>query len=169
MEAARARKKPGASSPAQIAPSQLQRKIDNAGAGTCDAVPPVVHEVLRSPGQSLDPQTRAFMELRFGHNFGQVRVRMNASLENFRPFSRDSLSSAQAPAWTEHGQIYLGGAGLLLPAAKRQQMLRHEMIHAVQQRLAPVSHSSESRQHAEGVAVRGEDRRSGFAKSSMKF
>jgi len=38
-------------------------------------VPPIVHEVLRSPGQPLDPATRAFMERRFSHDFSQVRVR----------------------------------------------------------------------------------------------
>ena len=32
-------------------------------------VPPIVHEVLRSPGQPLDAATRAFMEPRFGHDF----------------------------------------------------------------------------------------------------
>jgi len=31
-------------------------------------VPPVVHEVLRSPGQPLDPSTRAFFEPRFGRD-----------------------------------------------------------------------------------------------------
>jgi hypothetical protein len=38
------------------------------------AVPPIVHEVLQSPGQPLDPETRAFMEPRFGHDFSKVRV-----------------------------------------------------------------------------------------------
>src|SRR5215212_3769005 len=38
------------------------------------AAPPIVHDVLRSPGQPLDPTTRAFMEPRFGHDFSQVRV-----------------------------------------------------------------------------------------------
>ena len=35
-------------------------------------VPPIVHEVLRSPGQPLDAGTRAFVEPRFGHDFSQV-------------------------------------------------------------------------------------------------
>lgn len=39
-----------------------------------EAVPPIVHEVLRSPGHSLDPATRAFMEPRFGHDFSRVKV-----------------------------------------------------------------------------------------------
>jgi hypothetical protein len=37
-------------------------------------VPPIVHEVLRSVGQPLDPATRAFFEPRFGHDFSQVRI-----------------------------------------------------------------------------------------------
>src|SRR5574341_383988 len=39
--------------------------------------PPIVHEVLRSPGQPLDATTRAFMEPRFGHDFSQVRIHTN--------------------------------------------------------------------------------------------
>jgi hypothetical protein len=30
--------------------------------------PPIVHEVLRSPGQPLNPTTRTFMKLRSGHD-----------------------------------------------------------------------------------------------------
>jgi hypothetical protein len=42
------------------------------------AAPPVVDEALRAPGQPLDAETRALMEPRFGHNFSQVRVRVEA-------------------------------------------------------------------------------------------
>jgi hypothetical protein len=37
-------------------------------------VPHGVDDVLRSNGQPLDSQTRAFMERRFGHDFSQVCV-----------------------------------------------------------------------------------------------
>jgi len=37
-------------------------------------VPPIVHEVLRSPGQPLGSTTRAFMEPRFGHDFSKIRA-----------------------------------------------------------------------------------------------
>ena len=37
-------------------------------------VPNLVSDVLRSPGQPLDPATRALMETRFGHEFSAVRV-----------------------------------------------------------------------------------------------
>ena len=44
------------------------------GIQTPSIAPPIVHDVLRSPGQPLDMATRAFMEPRFGHDFSQVRV-----------------------------------------------------------------------------------------------
>ncbi len=43
-------------------------------AAPVNGVPPIVHEVLGSPGQPLDAGTRAFMEPRFGYDFSQVRV-----------------------------------------------------------------------------------------------
>ncbi len=40
-------------------------------------VPLIVHEALRSPGQPLDGQTRAFMEPRFGHDFSRMPAHGN--------------------------------------------------------------------------------------------
>jgi hypothetical protein len=34
----------------------------------------IVHEVLCSPSQPFDPETRSFFELRFGHDFSRLRV-----------------------------------------------------------------------------------------------
>ena len=39
-----------------------------------DVAPPIVPEVLRSPGRPLDDATRSFMESRFNHDFSQTRV-----------------------------------------------------------------------------------------------
>ena len=55
----------------------LQRQASSAA--TVDTAPPVVHEVLQSPGQPLATDTRAFMEPRFGHDFGQVRIHADAA------------------------------------------------------------------------------------------
>jgi hypothetical protein len=41
-------------------------------------VPPPVHEVLRSPGRPLEPDTRAFVEPHVGHDFSRVRVLQTA-------------------------------------------------------------------------------------------
>lgn len=43
-----------------------------------DNVPANVHEVLRLPGQPLEPATRASMKPRFVHDFSQVRVHADA-------------------------------------------------------------------------------------------
>lgn len=54
----------------------LQRAAVNPS--TVRDVPPIVHEVLRSPGQPLDASARAFMELRFGHDFNHMHVHTDA-------------------------------------------------------------------------------------------
>lgn len=47
-----------------------RRAVRQAGPA---AVPPIVHEVLRSPGRPLDAATRGLMESRFSHDFSRVR------------------------------------------------------------------------------------------------
>ncbi len=42
--------------------------------GALPIAPPLVHEVLRSPGQPLDPATRAAMEARFDRSLGRAPV-----------------------------------------------------------------------------------------------
>ena len=54
--------------PVKREPAILQRSTNHAA--IVPAVPPIVHEVLRSPGQPLDAATLVFMEPRFGHDFG---------------------------------------------------------------------------------------------------
>jgi len=45
-----------------------------AGPAPAGDLPPVVDDVLRSPGRPLDAETRGFMEARFGHDFSRVRT-----------------------------------------------------------------------------------------------
>lgn len=56
--------------------SSLQRTTRNSqlDTGNSAGVPPIVHEVLRSPGRPLDSATRAFFEPRFGHDFSGVQT-----------------------------------------------------------------------------------------------
>lgn len=55
---------------------RLQRKSNDAHLGfqSDSFVPPIVHEVLRSPGHPLDASTRIFMESRFRHDFTRTPV-----------------------------------------------------------------------------------------------
>jgi hypothetical protein len=88
--------------------------------------PPIVHEVLRSPGQPLDAATRAFMEPRFGHDFSNVRVHNNSR-------AVDSARAVHARAYTV-GQNVVFGSGQYAPRTSGgQKLLAHELAHTVQQ------------------------------------
>jgi hypothetical protein len=58
---------------------KLQRAAINSASTT--EVPPIVHDVLRSPGQPLDATTRSFMEPRFGHDFSGIHPRHAATTQ----------------------------------------------------------------------------------------
>ncbi|MBD2520091.1 DUF4157 domain-containing protein [Nostoc sp. FACHB-973] len=89
-------------------------------------VPPIVHEVLRSPGQPLDSHTRAFMESRFGHNFSQVRVHTDVK-------AAESAQAVNALAYTV-GQDVVFGAGQYAPGITAgKKLLAHELVHTLQQ------------------------------------
>jgi peptidoglycan hydrolase-like protein with peptidoglycan-binding domain len=57
----------------------LQRSAISHESGHDNGVPTIVNEVLRSSGQPLDSQTRAFMEPRFRHDFSSIPVRAQGS------------------------------------------------------------------------------------------
>ena len=102
----------------------LQRKASDHSESS--AVPSIVHEVLRSPGQPLDPSTRAFMEPRFEHDFSQVRVHTDAR-------AAESARAVNALAYTIGRDVVLG-EGLYRPESSAgRSTLAHELTHVVQQ------------------------------------
>ncbi|NMG11604.1 DUF4157 domain-containing protein [Brasilonema sp. UFV-L1] len=108
-------------------------------------VPPIVHEVLREPGQPLDKETRGFMESRFGRDFSSVRVHTDGN-------AAESALAVNALAYTV-GHDIVFGTGLYRPQiTEGKQLLAHELTHTVQQsgwktksriNLLPDHHSSE--------------------------
>jgi hypothetical protein len=89
-------------------------------------LPPIVHDVLQSPGQPLDQDTRAFMESRFGRDFSHVRVRTDAK-------AAVSASAVNALAFTV-GQNMVFGAGQYQPeTTSGKRLLAHELTHTIQQ------------------------------------
>jgi hypothetical protein len=105
-------------------------RVQMKAAGTANAggveAPPIVHEVLRSPGQPLDPATRAFMEPRFGQDFSGVRVHTDAK-------AAESARAVNAKAYTA-GKNVVFGAGQYGPGTDAgQRLLGHELTHVVQQ------------------------------------
>lgn len=90
-------------------------------------VPASVREVLSKNGQPLDAPTRAFMEPRFGHDFGQVRVHADAA-------AAESARAVRARAYTVSGNIVFGDGEFSPHTARGSELLAHELAHTVQQR-----------------------------------
>jgi len=109
----------------------LQRRAANqAVSPAVNAVPPIVHDVLSSPGQPLDPVTRAFMELRFGHDFSGVRVHMDAK-------AAESARAVNALAYTVGGHVAFGAGQYVKETPAGQMLVAHELAHVLQQRGSP--------------------------------
>ncbi len=89
--------------------------------------PPIVHEVLRSPGQSLDPATRAFLEPRFGHDFSHVRVHTDET-------AAASAQAVDALAYTVGTDVVFGRDQYRPGSPRGVEILAHELTHVVQQR-----------------------------------
>ena len=122
--------------------SHLQRKCACGGSGECEEckgekalqrkaagsqrsgyAPPIVHEVLSSPGTPLDQATRSFFEHRFGHAFSAVRVHEDST-------AAESARAVQALAYTVGNHIVFGG---ISTNRERRKLLAHELAHTVQQ------------------------------------
>jgi len=108
----------------------LGRHWSSGGNGSGDA-PAVLHEVLRSPGRPMDSRTTAFMESRFGHDFGAVRIHSDGT-------AAESAQVLGARAFTV-GQDIVFGADQYAPGTESgRRLLAHELSHTIQQRSIPV-------------------------------
>jgi hypothetical protein len=107
--------------------SKMKPLLQPAAAGpTPERVPPIVHDVLRSPGQPLDPATRAFMEPRFDHNFSRVRVHTDAR-------AAESAGAVGALAYTVGQHIVFGTRQHAPWSDAGRRLMGHELTHVVQQ------------------------------------
>ncbi|CAG0950893.1 hypothetical protein BURK2_00192 [Burkholderiales bacterium] len=106
----------------------VQRKAA-PGAAPASA-PSQVHEVLASPGHPLDAATRGFMETRFGHDFGHVRIHADQRAAN-------SARSIDALAYTAGSDIVFAGGAYNPHSGAGKHLLAHELAHVVQQNAQP--------------------------------
>src|SRR5262245_6675120 len=137
------RMKPAFAPPLLLVRSGLQRKCacggSTAGEGECEecrkkaltlqrrpingmessAVLPIVHEVLDSPGQPLEPATRTLMEGRFGHDFGHVRVHVDAR-------AAESARVVNALAYTVGGSVVFAAGQYAPNTLPGQRLIAHE-------------------------------------------
>src|SRR5215208_4516328 len=111
---------------AECRQKRLSRQRHPTSQPEAAAVPPIVHEVLRSSGQPLDPATRAFMEPRFGHDFGRVRVHTDAR-------AAESTRAVNALAYTVSGDIVFGAGQYVPGTGAGRRVIAHELTHTIQQ------------------------------------
>lgn len=107
------------------APSHLfEARTTHQGAATC--TPLIVYDVLRSPGQPLDAETRAFFEPRFGHDFGGVRIHADAR-------AAQSAQAVMALAYAAGPQLVFAEGQYAPKTSAGRQLLAHELTHVLQQ------------------------------------
>ena len=87
---------------------------------------PKVDQVLSSSGQPLDPAAREYMEPRFGHDFGHVRVHTNSA-------AAESAQSISAVAFTAGNNIVFNSGQYSPGTSEGRKLLAHELTHVVQQ------------------------------------
>ncbi len=89
--------------------------------------PPIVHDVLRSPGEPLDPATRLSLEPRFGAEFADVRLHTDAT-------AAASAQAVNALAYTVGNHIVFGDGQYAPGRMEGHRLLAHELAHTMQQR-----------------------------------
>ncbi len=107
-------------------PSLLQMKCAGENASRHMTAPPLVHEVLGSPGQRLDRSARNFFEPRFGHDFSKVRVHSDIH-------AGQAARSVNARAFTVGRSIVFGAGEYVPESSEGRSLLAHELAHVVQQ------------------------------------
>jgi hypothetical protein len=90
-------------------------------------VPSIVHQVVQSPGQALDPAMRNFFEPRFAHDFSAVRVHHDAE-------AASSAHAVNALAYTMGDHIVFAAGHYAPQTFAGKHLLAHELTHTIQQR-----------------------------------
>jgi hypothetical protein len=106
----------------------LQRKSPRPSTSSQSSAeaPPIVHDVLRSPGRPLDAGTRAFMDPRFGYDFSRVRLHDDSQAAR-------SAEAVNAQAYAVGSHVVFGANQGGARNLSHQRLLAHELAHVVQQ------------------------------------
>jgi hypothetical protein len=103
----------------------LQRQA--VGSAGPSIAPPIVHDVLRSPGQPLDEGTQTYFTSRFRHDFSLVRVHTDQR-------SAESARAVNAQAYTVGTDVVFGEYRYAPETSSGKHLLAHELTHVIQQR-----------------------------------
>lgn len=105
--------------------SRVRRKESGAATGAATA-PQSVHEAIASSGRPLDPSIRSYMEPRFGHDFGDVRIHTGSR-------AAESARSVNAFAYTVGRDVVFGDGAYRPETESGRRLIAHELTHVVQQ------------------------------------
>ena len=98
----------------------------STGSASPPTAPPIVDDVLQSPGQPLEHQSRAEFESLFGRDFSQIRVHSGER-------AAASASAVNARAYTVGRDVVFGRSQYAPRTDAGRQLLAHELAHTVQQ------------------------------------
>jgi Domain of unknown function (DUF4157) len=106
--------------------TRLPQPVSGVNQPGAMAAPAIVHDVLRSSGQSLEPEARAELEARLGHDFSQVRVHTDVR-------AAESASTMHSRAYTVGRDIVFAAGEYAPETTSGRRLLAHELAHVVQQ------------------------------------
>jgi len=105
---------------------KIQKKADSSTEDDSAGGRDLVDQELRSTGQPLDPAARAFLEPRFGRDFGDVRVHADSAASS-------SARAVNALAYTLGSDIVFRSGAYAPNTDTGRRLLAHELTHVVQQ------------------------------------
>lgn len=117
-----------------------------------ESVPPVINDVLASPGKPLDAATRIEMENHIGQDFSAIRVHTDAK-------AAASATMIDAQAYTVANEIVFGEDQYAPATTRGKTLLAHELTHVAQQRTHSVPGSplklapSQTKAEAEAIEM----------------
>jgi hypothetical protein len=112
--------------PPRRAPEQMQREASDTATVDAPTATSAVQSTLASAGAPLDAGTRGFMQSRFGHDFGRVRIHADAGADA-------SARAVAAHAYTVGPHIAFASGRYAPHTAEGRRLLAHELAHVVQQ------------------------------------
>ncbi|HEX2049184.1 MAG TPA: DUF4157 domain-containing protein [Actinomycetota bacterium] len=126
---------------------------------TAGRAPAIVHDVLRTAGEPLEPGARADMEKRLGHDFARVRVHRDAA-------AGESARAVGALAYTVGEHVVFAPGQYETSTPQGRSLLAHELTHVVQDggaaaharpelEIAPDDGAAESEARRNAAAARG--------------
>ncbi|HEY8699135.1 MAG TPA: DUF4157 domain-containing protein [Rhizomicrobium sp.] len=112
--------------PVQNGSGTVQTRSLQPPNSTAVDAPPIVGDVLSSPGRPLEPKARAFFESRFGCDFSDVRVHTDRR-------AADAARSIGARAFTSGRRIAFAHGEYAPDMESGRRLVTHELAHVLQQ------------------------------------